>query len=886
MTELSRRVRFVLPFVFAAPILCQQVMLAQEDYLRPPPEIESVVTSEAMHNRVTLGNLGPDGEHFLVVRSGGMPPLAVFAKPHVNLGETAIDHRAKRSRRLTTGNTIGYDLVSHRTGETVAIESPPGRTVSGAVWSPDGSQVAFLVHGDDASHAYVAAVDSGKSRRVTDRPVLATLVTSLRWTGDGKKLVAVLVPENHGPMPEPEEVAGQPAVWTSRDGETPSRTYRFLLKTPHDKRLLEYLTTGQLATIDVRRGEVAAVGKPAMFTRVDASPDGQTFRVTTMQKPFSYLVPRRSFGTVEELWDRSGKVLQEISKRELQEGRRPDAGASRGGRGEAGGRPERRSLTWRPDGNGMSFLQREPEPKKAKKKGDGDNKDKDAKDNKSEAPEPEGGEPKPKRKDRVMQWLPPYGDDDAKVIWQSDETIQSVQYSQDCRTLYVTQTVDGRRKLFAIHLDRPDKPLKILETKASAGGSQSGAGRRPGRSRGASPPRLMTTRGVRGGSVPRLSSDGACVFLQGSEPRKEGDERGPRRGYIDRVKVGAGERERVWTAATDVRESLLTPLDDDMQSLMVARESRTEVPNCWVWTAGSNELKQMTHNTDPAPEVTRARRERFRVKRVDGFEFWVQVTIPRDYGLRLPALFWFYPREFTSQKAYDDRQRSYDDNRFPAVRTRSLQLLTMLGYVVVEPDCPIVGDEGRMNDNFVADLRNNLWAVIDELDKRQIVDRDRLAIGGHSYGAFGTANAMIHTPFFKAGIAGDGNYNRTLTPMSFQAERRHLWDARETYIRMSPLFWANQLNGALLMYHGADDANTGTFPINSPRMFQVLDGLGKKTALYVYPYEGHGPAAQETILDLWARWVHWLDVHVKDPGGEDVEPEPAPRADIGEARRR
>jgi dipeptidyl aminopeptidase/acylaminoacyl peptidase len=171
-----------------------------------------------------------------------------------------------------------------------------------------------------------------------------------------------------------------------------------------------------------------------------------------------------------------------------------------------------------------------------------------------------------------------------------------------------------------------------------------------------------------------------------------------------------------------------------------------------------------------------------------------------------------------------------------------------------------------MNDFFVPDIQKNWAAIIDILSEKGFIDRSRLALGGHSYGAFGTANSMIHTPFFKAGIAGDGAYNRTLTPMSFQSERRVLWEARETYLTMSPLLWAERLTGALLMYHGGDDNNVGTWLINSERMFMALNGLDKPASLYIYPYEDHGPAGKETQLDMWARWVAWLDFYVKNAG--------------------
>ena len=195
-----------------------------------------------------------------------------------------------------------------------------------------------------------------------------------------------------------------------------------------------------------------------------------------------------------------------------------------------------------------------------------------------------------------------------------------------------------------------------------------------------------------------------------------------------------------------------------------------------------------------------------------------------------------------------------------------MEFFTRLGYTVVEPDSPIVGAQGAMNDNYVHDLRTNLAVVIDELDKRGFADRHRLAIGGHSYGAFSTVNAMVHTPFFKAGIAGDGMSNRSLTPTAFQNERRDFWTAQETYLEMSPFMHADKIQGALLMYHSMEDTNVGTDPIASVRMMQALRANGKTAALYMYPYEGHQPLAKETELDQWARWTAWLDIYVKRAG--------------------
>src|SRR5690606_29215358 len=312
------------------------------------------------------------------------------------------------------------------------------------------------------------------------------------------------------------------------------------------------------------------------------------------------------------------------------------------------------------------------------------------------------------------------------------------------------------------------------------------------------------------------------------------------RSYIDRLDIRTGERVRVFESAADAHEELVAALDDDFEKFVLSRESPTTVKDYYLVERENGREERLTNNIDHTPEITAAERRMLVITRRDGFKFRAWVTLPADYrpGTRLPALFWFYPREFENQKDYDNRFDRYNKNRFRTVHPlRSVTILTRAGYAVVEPDAPIVGPKGRMNDTYLSDLMHNLAAVIDELDRQEIIDRDRLAIGGHSYGAFSTVNALIHTPFFRAGIAGAGNFNRTLTPFGFQRESRTLWEARDTYLTMTPLLYAERMQGALLLYHGLDDQNVGTNPMNSDFLFRALNGLGKNVVLYMYPHE-------------------------------------------------
>jgi dipeptidyl aminopeptidase/acylaminoacyl peptidase len=337
--------------------------------------------------------------------------------------------------------------------------------------------------------------------------------------------------------------------------------------------------------------------------------------------------------------------------------------------------------------------------------------------------------------------------------------------------------------------------------------------------------------------------------------------------FVDRVALADTAHTRIFQGAKDTWDRPLVALDPDLTRMIVSRESVTLFPDSYLWTGGSD-FENLTHNKNPFPELASAKRIDFSFTRQDGLEVQGRVTLPPGYreGEKVPAIFWTYPREFTTPGDYT---RSAIENRNHNAFThltwlRWSELWLTQGYAIVYPDIPIVGE--NYNDTYISNMVYAMYAAMRAVDRLGVIDIDRIGHGGHSYGAFATANLLAHTPFFKAGIAGDGAYNRSLTPTGFQAERRDIWSAPATYIEMSPFFSADQIDAPLLMYHGAADNNTGTWPIQSERLIHALTSLGKTAALYEYPFESHTPRAIENNLDMWARWIGWFDRYVKGAG--------------------
>ncbi|MGH7464018.1 MAG: S9 family peptidase, partial [Longimicrobiales bacterium] len=737
---------FALWLVCAPTAALAQSPLAAEGWTRPPEPIARAVLAPR-HENVTLRNASPDQRYFLHEKSGGLPSMASFAREHLWLGGLQVDPRANRARTFTTRGAAGLSVVDSESGRTIEVHVPRGATVSSPTWSPDGRRIAYFANTDDATHIHVAELPGGASRQVTRTPVLATLNTRIEWTSDSRSVIAVLVPENRGVAPRVPAVPEGPQVRLTAEGENRLRTYASLLGWPHELALLEYYTTGQLAVLDVASRSVRRIGAPAMIRSVDVGPRGEYMRVTTMQKPFSYIVPVNSFATKDELWAADGRMIAELSERPLNLGVRTGGADDR-----APGRQEddddgMRSISWRPDGAGLSYLLRDPAPDSTSQ--DSTRAD-PPRDERADRPQ---GERASSRKDRVMLWAPPYDESSRSVVYESDARISSVRYSADASVLFISEGTGTRQHEYAVFLSDPATRHTIA------------------RGRGdddfyTDPGSLMTERGPLGFEVVRTSRDMASVYLSGTQHFEGPQEQAPRP-FIDRLELATGEKTRIYEGENaTTSERVVALLDADAPRLIISRESPTQVPDSYVREA-DGQLRRITNNRDYNPEITNAQRRRITVSRADGFTFKVDVTLPAGYreGTRLPAIVWFYPREFTDQESYDRTLRTYNRNRFPAVGVRSMDFLTLIGYAVIQPDAPIIGESGRMNDNYEHDLRNNLAAVIDHLDEAGIIDRGRLAAGGHSYGAFSTVNAMVHTPFFKAGIAGDGNYNRTLTPL-------------------------------------------------------------------------------------------------------------------------
>ncbi len=793
---------------------------ANARYVQPPAPIAEFFSRDP--NFATLDAPSPDGRWFLVPRATQLSTLELMSRPTYRLAELEIRPATDRLWHLDTYGVNGlrfYDMEARRFRD---VELPAGTFVSDMTWSPDGARLAFLAHLPNGTEVWTADPATGRASRFSDARVLATIGTSatvnitqevdlspsrmLQWTPEGT-ILTLAVPADRGAEPARDRVPDGPVVRLSRPEPTSSRTYPNLLRDEHDASLFEHYTRAQL--VELAQGQAPRpLGEPRMYESISLSADGRHVLARFIERPFSYITSWRGFPAKSVVIGRDGGIVATLEERALREG---------GGRGPQGGL---RGLAWRPDGAGLTFLKRAAR---------------------------NGG-------DQVMLLAAPFDTANARPVASSDDDVRSVVFSRDGSRAFATVARSGRTAIVHWDLGADSAQRRILVPFHHPDSILTHPGE------------LWTERTPNGISYALVSSAGDAAWIRGQGLAADFRPQP----FVDRAPLADTVRTRVFQGSKERWERPLVALDPDMRRMIVSREARDVFPDSWLRVQGG-EMTNLTRNRNPFPELEKARRVDFSFTRRDGLEVQGRVALPLGWreGQKVPAIFWTYPREYTTPEGYTRASiRERNHNAFTHLTwLRWSELWLTQGYALVSPDIPIIGQ--NYNDTYISNMVDAMYGAMRAVDRLGVVDIDRIGHGGHSYGAFATANLLAHTPFFRAGIAGDGAYNRSLTPFGFQAEPRNMWTAPDTYLEMSPFFKADQINAPLLMYHGADDNNTGTWPMQSERFMEALTNLGKNAALYMYPFESHTPRAIENNLDMWARWVGWFDQYVKEA---DVQP--------------
>lgn len=769
-------------------------------------------------------------EWMLLLEQPNLPPVAELAERELRLGGLRINPRINGPTR--TASLTGLELLRISDLSRREITGlPAGARIENPRWSPDGRRIAFTNTVEDGIELWVAEVESGEARRILPGRLNLSARITPRWLLDNRTLVVTLVPDGRGPEPEASTVPTGPVIQENLGRTAPNRTYQDLLKNAHDERLFEHYLTSQVAKVTVD-GEITPIGSPALLGRVDPSPDSRYLLVETIHRPFSYLVPAHRFPRKLEIWDLDGRRVRQVADLPLQE-EIPISfdSVAAGPRNHAWRDDAPATLTW------VEALDGGDARKETKER-----------DRLFLLPAPFTGDPVPLVTLELRLSGILWGDDNLALIyedwWKTRKT----------RT-WMVKPGAGRNA----------KPELLFDLSSEDRYGDPGF------------PETRTNEWNR--QVLQTAKGGKTLFMLGQGASPEGD-----RPFVDALDLTTKKTQRLFRSEAPYYEHPLRVMDAAGRYLLVRRESVEQPPNYFIRDLDKKTLRQITSFPHPTPQLTGLQKELIRYKREDGVDLTATLYLPKGYKPSdgpLPTVLWAYPQEFKSADAAG--QVNDSPYRFDRVSWASPILWLMQGYAVLDnPTMPIIGEgEAEPNDTYVDQLVASAKAAVDELVRRGVADRNRIAIGGHSYGAFMTANLLAHSDLFAAGIARSGAYNRTLTPFGFQAEERDLWNAPETYIRMSPFMYANKINEPILLIHGQADNNSGTDPIQSDRFYHALKGNGATARLVFLPLESHGYRSRESILHMLWESNEWLEKYVKNrPAGDPKAPEvaaPAPK---------
>ena len=782
-----------------------------EEYQMPPKEIADLVDAPLTPSAL----LSPTGDWILLLESPPLLRMEDLSQPELKLAGLRFNPHTNDQTR--PGYFVSMSLLKASVGKTPEpIRISPGVRVRNPSWSPDGKRFAFTISTSSGVELWTGEVASGVVNRVGAFVLNEVLPdSSYFWLSDSRHIVARIVGERATSAKESARAPAGPVIQETTERKAPERTYQDLLKTPDDADTFERHIASSIVRVAMD-GSTTTLFQ-GTIARAEPSPDGNYILVETIHRPFSYLVPVYRFPRRVEIRDSRGTVVKEMADLPLADAVPVDFDAVPDGP---------RDFGWRPDQPATLYWV------EAQDKGD---------------PRQEAS-----IRDRVQMLAAPFKDKPVELASLALRFERIDWGGNDLALLTESWWKTRKTHTWRIAPANPTaKPQLVFDRSFEDRYSDPGY------------PVLKSTHW--GTWVIRQGNKGETIYLSGDGASSEGD-----RPFLDELRLKTLKTKRLWRSEAPYYEFVFDVLDDEGQRLLMRRESVSEPPNYFLRDLHNNRLDPITNFPHPSPQLANAKKELLRYERADGVKLTGTLYLPPGYSPEkdgpLPVLMWAYPTEFKSADAAG--QVTDSPYRFIRVYSNSPLFWLVRGFAILDdPSMPIVGEgEKEPNDTYVEQLVSSAQAAIDELVKRGVGDPKRMAIGGHSYGAFTTANLLARSDLFCAGIARSGAYNRTLTPFSFQAEERTFWEASDTYITMSPFTVANKINEPILLIHGMEDSNSGTFPIQSERLFQAIKGLGGTSRLVLLPYESHGYRARESVMHMLWEMDRWLLTHVKNPG--------------------
>ncbi|SHE73902.1 alpha/beta hydrolase family protein [Pedobacter caeni] len=783
---------------------------AQENltYQLPPKSIVDLVDAPGS----PTVQFNKDGSLMLLLQAPGYASIEQVAQPVIGLAGIRINPANNSTEGELSGVYNGLTIKDLKTGKENKLSGLPEKLrMTNISWNADGSFFAFTNNALNGVELWLADVKNLKATRLSDGYLNDAYGTTLQWHPDGKHILAQFILPERGIKPVENIVPTGPVVQQNLGVVTPSRTYQNLLKNTYDQSLMEYYLTSQLQSVDLS-GNAVKIGSPAIYRKAAYSPDGQYLMTQTVEKPYSYLVPIYYFPFQTTVLDATGKLVKQLYNAPLAE--KLPTGFDAVAMGP-------RSYEWRSDA-AATVVWAEAQDK---------------------------GDPnlKSELRDVLYTLKAPFTAEPVKLFSMALRYSDVVWGNQNYALVKEQWRKDRKEKMTLINPET-GKTVKEIANRSSEDTYTD-------------PGDFIFGKGPYAAKV-LLFDKGAAgvVFTKGAGASSLGD-----RPFILKWNLLSNKQDTLFKSKSPYYEEPV--FFNNTGKVYISRESTEETPNIFAINLKNKSEQALTSFSDPYPSLKGVQKTLLSYPRKDGIKLSATLYLPKDYKKEsgpLPVLIWAYPREFKSLAAAGQVKGS--PYRFTRLAFRSPVFWVTRGYAVLDQaDMPIVGEgKEEPNDTFLKQIEDNATALINYVVDMGVADRGRIGVGGHSYGAFMTANLLAHTKLFAAGIARSGAYNRTLTPFGFQGEARTYWQAMDVYNKMSPFNYADKIKTPLLMTHGIDDENSGTFPIQSERLYSAIKGHGGTVRLVLLPKEFHGYRSRESILHTFWEQDQWLEKYVKN----------------------